>query len=95
MKKVLAQAKKEFRLFRRDRLLIMLAVFMPVVLLLLSGGTQSLRLRNVPVLVYDFDNTPLSRTYLETYGAALTFRLGCRTAMRSLAHKKDSVGRAP
>jgi ABC-2 type transport system permease protein len=75
MKKVLAQAKKEFRLFRRDRLLIFLAVFMPVVLLLLAGGTQSLRLRNVPILVYDFDNTPLSRTYLETYGAALTFRL--------------------
>src|SRR4051794_33003265 len=74
MKKVLAQAKKEFRLFRRDKLLIMLAVLMPVVLLLLSGGTSSLRLRNVPILVYDYDNTPLSRTYLETYGAALTFR---------------------
>jgi ABC-type multidrug transport system, permease component len=74
MKKVLAQAKKEFRLFRRDRLLIMLAVLMPVVLILLAGGTQSLRLRNVPLLVYDYDNTPLSRIYLETYGAALTFR---------------------
>jgi ABC-2 type transport system permease protein len=75
MKKILAQAKKEFRLFRRDRLLIMLAVLMPVVLMLLAGGTQSLRLRNVPLLVYDFDNTPLSRIYLETYGAAITFRL--------------------
>ena len=75
MKKILAQAKKEWRLFRRDRLLIMLAVVMPVVLQLLAGGTQSLRLRNVPLLVYDYDNTPLSRTYLETYGAALTFRL--------------------
>jgi ABC-2 type transport system permease protein len=75
MKKILAQAKKEFRLFRRDRLLIMLAVLMPVVLILLAGGTQSLRLRNVPLLVYDFDNTALSRIYLETYGAAITFRL--------------------
>jgi ABC-2 type transport system permease protein len=75
MKKILAQAKKEFRLFRRDKLLIMLAVLMPVVLMLLAGGTQSLRLRNVPLLVYDYDNTSLSRIYLETYGAALTFRL--------------------
>ena len=75
MKKILAQAMKEFRLFRRDKLLIMLAVVMPIVLILLAGGTQSLRLRNVPILVYDYDNTPLSRTYLETYGAALTFRL--------------------
>ena len=75
MKKILAQAMKEWRLFRRDKLLIVLAVLMPLVLMSLAGGTQSLRLRNVRLLVYDYDNTPLSRTYLETYGAALTFRL--------------------
>ena len=75
MKKILAQAWKEFMLFRRDKLLILLAVLMPVVLMLLAGGTQSLRLRNVSLLVYDYDNTMLSRTYLETYGAALTFRI--------------------
>jgi ABC-2 type transport system permease protein len=75
VKKILAQAWKEFMLFRRDKLLILLAVLMPVVLMLLAGGTQSLRLRNVSLLVYDYDNTMLSRTYLETYGAALTFRI--------------------
>jgi ABC-2 type transport system permease protein len=75
VKKILAQAWKEFMLFRRDKLLILLAVLMPIVLMLLAGGTQTLRLRNVPLLVYDYDNSALSRTYLETYGAALTFRL--------------------
>jgi ABC-2 type transport system permease protein len=75
VKKIIAQALKEFMLFRRDKLLILLAVLMPIVLMSLAGGTQSLRLRNVPLLVYDYDNTALSRTYLETYGAALTFRL--------------------
>jgi ABC-2 type transport system permease protein len=75
MKKIFAQGMKEWRLFRRDKLLIMLAVLMPLVLMSLAGGTQSLRLRNVKLLTYDYDNTPLSRTYLETYGAALTFRL--------------------
>jgi ABC-2 type transport system permease protein len=75
VKKILAQALKEFRLFRRDKLLILLAVLMPIVLMSLAGLTQSLRLRNVSLLVYDYDNTPLSRTYLETYGAALTFRI--------------------
>jgi drug efflux transport system permease protein len=75
VKKIMAQAWKEFMLFRRDRLLILLAVLMPIVLMSLAGGTQSLRLRNVPLLVYDYDNTALSRTYLETYGAALTFNL--------------------
>ena len=75
MKKIMAQAWKEFMLFRRDKLLILLAVLMPIVLMSLAGGTQSLRLRTVPLLVYDYDNTSLSRTYLETYGAALTFRI--------------------
>jgi len=75
VKKILAQANKEFMLFRRDKLLILLAVLMPIVLMALAGGTQSLRLRNVPLLVYDYDNTALSRAYLETYGAALTFRI--------------------
>lgn len=75
MKKIFAQAMKEFMLFRRDKLLILLAVLMPIVLMLLAGATQSLRLRDVKLLVYDYDNTPLSRIYLETYGAALTFRI--------------------
>ncbi len=73
MKKIMAQAWKEFMLFRRDKLLIMLAVLMPIVLMSLAGFTQTLRLRNVPLLVYDYDDTILSRKYLETYGAALTF----------------------
>jgi len=75
VKKILAQAMKEFRLFRRDKLLILLAVLMPIVLMTLAGVTGSLRLSNVPLLVYDYDNTLLSRAYLETYGAALTFRM--------------------
>jgi ABC-2 type transport system permease protein len=81
MKKILAQATKEWMLFRRDKLLVMLAVLMPLVLMALSGATQSLRLRNVKLLVYDYDNTLLSRTYVETYGAALTFNL--------VAHEAD------
>lgn len=75
MKKIFAQAWKEFMLFRRDKLLILLAVLMPLVLMSLAGGTQSLRLSNVSLLVYDYDNTPMSRDYLESYGAALTFKL--------------------
>jgi ABC-2 type transport system permease protein len=75
VKKILAQALTEFSLFRRDKLLILQAVLMPIVLMLLAGVTGSLRLRNVSQLVYDYDSTPLSRIYLETYGAALRFRM--------------------
>jgi ABC-2 type transport system permease protein len=83
VKKILATAWKEFMLFRRDKLLILLAVLMPIVLMLLAGITGTLRLRNVSILVYDYDNTPLSRAYLETYGAALTFRIQPRTPQES------------
>jgi ABC-2 type transport system permease protein len=83
VKKILAQAWKEFSLFRRDKLLILLAVLMPIVLMLLAGITGTLRLKNVSLLVYDYDNTPLSRTYLETYGAALTFRVKPRRPQES------------
>jgi drug efflux transport system permease protein len=93
VKKILAQAMKEWRLFRRDKLLIMLAVLMPLVLMSLAGGTQSLRLRNVRLLTYDYDNTSLSRTYLETYGAALTFRLVSRKPGES-AERELASGRA-
>ena len=48
---------------------------MPLIFMSLAGLTSSLRLRNVRLIIYDYDNTPLSRTYLETYGAAITFRL--------------------
>ena len=75
MKKILAQANKEWMQLRRDRLLLALGILMPLVLLFLYGTSQSLLLRNVPVVVYDYDITPLSRTYLETYAAALTFRI--------------------
>jgi ABC-2 type transport system permease protein len=56
----------------------MLALLMPIILMSMAGLAASLRLRNVPLVVYDYDNTPLSRTYLETYGAALTFRIVAR-----------------
>ncbi|PSH05586.1 MAG: ABC transporter permease [Acidobacteria bacterium] len=75
MKKILAQANKEWMQLRRDRLLLALGVLMPLVLLFLYGTSQSLQLRNVPVAAYDYDNSVLSRAYIETYGAAITFRL--------------------
>src|SRR5215471_12170751 len=75
IRKIFAQAMKEWRLFRRDKLLIALAAVMPIALMSLAGLTSSLRLRNVKLLVFDYDNTPLSRTYLETFGAAITFDL--------------------
>jgi ABC-2 type transport system permease protein len=81
MKKILAQANKEWMQLRRDKLLLALGVLMPVVLLFLYGSSQSLQLRGVRLAVYDYDITPLSREYIDTYANAITFRL--------VAHKPD------
>src|SRR5262249_1213066 len=70
-------------LFRRDKLLILLAVLMPIVLMLLAGITGTPPLRHVSVLVFDYDNKPLSRAYLETFGAALTFPMQPRRPQES------------
>ena len=70
MKRTWAQAVKEWKQLRRDKLVMALAVIMPLVLAMLFGTSISLRLENVPLVVVDEDNTPLSRTYVETYAAA-------------------------
>ena len=75
MKKILAQANKEWMQLRRDKLLLTLGIVMPLVLLFLYGSSQSLQLRNVRVAVYDYDITALSREYVDTYASAITFRL--------------------
>ncbi len=90
MKKILAQANKEWMQLRRDRLLLALGILMPIVLLYLFGSSQSLKLRNVRIVVYDYDITPLSRAYLETYGASLTFKVVAHGAQTS---PEDSINR--
>ncbi len=63
-------------LFRRDKLLILLAVLMPIVLMLLAG-IDGIVCGCAMCLFWCTTTTtrPLSRSYLETYGAALTFRI--------------------
>ncbi len=75
MKRILAQVKKELTQLWRDRLTLALALVLPVLLLLLLSKATSLTVRDIPVVVQDLDNTPMSRRYIETVGAAISFRL--------------------
>jgi len=75
MKRILAQSRKELTQFSRDRLTVVLALVLPVILMWLIGSSVSLTVSDLPVVVQDLDQTPMSRRYVETIRASLTFRI--------------------
>lgn len=66
MKRVLAQCMKELAQFRRDRLTLALAFFLPMVALLLYGYATRLEAKDIPITLQNFDNSALSRDYIDT-----------------------------
>lgn len=64
MKRVFSQCRKELNQFRRDRLTVALAFVLPLAVLLIYGYAIRLEAKNIPLSVQDFDNSPLSRTYV-------------------------------
>src|SRR5215471_9695523 len=75
MKRIRAQVKKELTQLWRDRLTLALALVLPTLLLLLLSKATSLSVVDIPVVVQDLDKTPMSRQYVETVGASLSFKL--------------------
>lgn len=75
MRRILAQARKELTQIRRDRLALVLALVLPMVLLALFGTAISLEVKDLPVVVQDLDRTPLSRDYVEAFRTSITFEL--------------------
>lgn len=65
MKKIWTQVVKELAQFRRDRLTLALAFLLPLMTLIIFGFAIRLEAKNIPLVVQDFDNTPLSRAYTE------------------------------
>ena len=60
MKKVIAQISKELAQFRRDKLTVALAVVLPFLSLLLFGYGVRLEIKDIPIVVQNFDNGLLS-----------------------------------
>jgi len=75
MRRIIAQARKELTQTFRDRLTLALALVLPLVLLALLGTAISLTVKDIPVVVQDLDQSPLSRRYVETLQTSLTFRI--------------------
>src|SRR5215470_489786 len=75
MKRIIAQARKELTQIFRDRLTVALALVLPLILLALLGTALSFSVKGIAVVVQDFDQTPLSRRYIDALNASLTFRV--------------------
>ena len=75
MRRVLAQARKELTQIRRDKLALVLALVLPMVLLALFGTAISLEVKNLKLVIQDLDRTPLSRAYVDAFRTSLTFKL--------------------
>lgn len=73
MKRILSQCIKELAQFWRDRLTVALAFLLPVATLLLFSFGVRLEAKNIPLVVQDFDQTPLSRAYTERFFATNQF----------------------
>ena len=73
IKRIFSQAKKELAQFSRDRLTVGLALILPLGMLLIYGYAIRLEIKNIPLSIQDFDNSPLSRTYVERLFATNQF----------------------
>lgn len=75
MRRILAQVRKELTQLVRDRLALALALVLPVALIALLGTSISLTVTDIPIVIQDLDQTPLSRRYADAFRASLTFRV--------------------
>ncbi|MDX2241504.1 MAG: ABC transporter permease [Leptolyngbyaceae cyanobacterium bins.302] len=74
MKRIWNQCLKELAQFRRDRLTVGLAFLLPLISLLILSFAIRLEVKNVPLVVQDLSNTPLSRSYIERLFATNQFQ---------------------
>src|SRR5262245_43808689 len=75
MRRIFAQSRKELTQILRDRLALVLALALPVGLVALLGTAISLTVSDIPIVIQDLDQTPLSRKYADAFRASITFRV--------------------
>jgi ABC-2 type transport system permease protein len=75
MRRIFAQAQKELTQLLRDRLAVMLALVLPVVLLLLQTTAISLTVKNLPIIIQDFDRSQASQKLADAFRQSLSFHV--------------------
>lgn len=73
MQRIVSQSVKELAQFRRDRLTMALAFVLPILTLVIFGYAIRLEAQNIPLTIQDFDQSPLSRSYIERLFATNQF----------------------
>jgi ABC-2 type transport system permease protein len=75
MTRIIAQTRKDLTQIFRDRLALALALILPLGLTALLGTAISLTVTDIPIVIQDLDQTPLSRQYADAFRSSLTFRV--------------------
>jgi drug efflux transport system permease protein len=75
VKRALAQCRKELTQLVRDWRTMGLALFLPIVLLMLMSTAISFTASNLPIVVQDLDGSPASRSFIDAFRASITFHV--------------------
>lgn len=75
MYQILTQCKKELLQFWRYGLTVALAFLLPFITLLIYGFAIRLETKNIPLVIQDFEKSPLSRDYIDTFVTSNQFNL--------------------
>jgi len=91
-RRILAVAKKEFIHIIRDPRSLGMAIAIPMLMLLLFGYALTLDVDNVPLAVWDQDNTPYSREYISYFCGSPYFSMKKRIANYSQLEESINKG---
>lgn len=73
MRRIFAQARKELTQIVRDWRTLALALVLPLILLLLLSTAFALKVKHLPIIVQDLDDSPASHDFIDAFRASLTF----------------------
>jgi ABC-2 type transport system permease protein len=75
MRRIFAQARKELTQLLRDRLAVLLALLLPVILLLLQTTAISLTVKDLPIIIQDLDGSQASGDLADAFRQSLSFHV--------------------
>jgi ABC-2 type transport system permease protein len=75
MRRILAQTRKELTQIVRDKMALGLALFLPLMQLILMGSAISLDVRDLPLAVQDLDDSPASHQFIDAFRQSISFHV--------------------